>query len=75
MSADKKLKDFLIDRKIPAELRDSLPLVIFNGEIVWIPGVEVSERFKVTPATSDEELYEVWTEGPGASFDQTDLQR
>ena len=43
----KKLKDFLIDRKIPAEQRDRLPLLVWNGEIVWIAGVEVSERFKV----------------------------
>ncbi|MEO6487197.1 MAG: tRNA lysidine(34) synthetase TilS [Thermoanaerobaculia bacterium] len=48
MSRDKKLKDFLIDRKIDAEIRDRLPLVIWNGDIVLIPGVEVSERFKVT---------------------------
>ena len=48
MTRDKKLKEFLIDRKIDAEVRDRLPLVIWNGEIVLIPGVEVSERFKVT---------------------------
>ena len=44
----KKLKDFLIDRKIAADVRDRLPLLVWNGEIVWIAGVEVSERFKVT---------------------------
>ena len=61
MSQPKKLKDFLIDRKIPAEVRDRLPLLVWNGEIVWIGGVEVSERFKVTePVTGD--LYEVWME-------------
>ena len=57
MPHDKKLKDFLIDRKIPADERDRLPLLIWNGEIVWIAGIEVSERFKVTsPAGS---LFEV----------------
>ena len=55
---EKKLKEFLIDRKIPAELRDSIPLVIWNGEIVWVAGVEVSERFKVRPEPG--EVYEVW---------------
>jgi tRNA(Ile)-lysidine synthase len=45
----KKLKEFLIDRKVPAEERDRLPLLVHDGEIVWVPGVEVSERFKVTP--------------------------
>jgi tRNA(Ile)-lysidine synthase len=54
----KKLKDFLIDRKIAAELRDRLPLLVWNGEIVWIAGVEVSERFKVTDPPGV--LYRVW---------------
>ena len=53
----KKLKDFLIDRKIAAELRDRIPLLVWNGEIVWIAGVEVSERFKVTDPPGA--LYEV----------------
>ena len=44
----KKLKDFLIDRKVPVERRDRIPLLIWNGEIVWVAGVEISERFKVT---------------------------
>lgn len=60
----KKLKDFLIDRKIPRDSRDRLPLLVWNGEIVWIAGVEISERFKVTdPAHGI--LYQVWLEGSG----------
>jgi tRNA(Ile)-lysidine synthase len=59
--APKKLKDFLIDRKIAAELRDRIPLLVWNDEIVWVAGVEVSERFKVTDAPGDR--YEVWLEG------------
>lgn len=46
--APTKLKDFLINRKVPREARDRLPLVVWNGEIVWIAGVAVSERFKTT---------------------------
>ncbi len=61
MAQAKKLKDFLIDRKIAAGVRDRLPLLLWNGEIVWIAGVEVSEAFKVTePGAGD--LYEVWME-------------
>jgi tRNA(Ile)-lysidine synthase len=56
----KKLKDFLIDRKIAAELRDRIPLLLWNDEIVWVAGVEVSERFKVTDSPGDR--YEVWLE-------------
>jgi len=65
LAAPKKLKDFLIDRKIAADVRDRLPLLIWNDEIVWIAGVEISERFKVTDPAGV--LYEVWLEGSGAS--------
>jgi tRNA(Ile)-lysidine synthase len=57
MSHDKKLKDLLIDRKIAATLRDRIPLVVWQGTIVWVAGVEVSELFKVTGEAAD--LYEV----------------
>jgi tRNA(Ile)-lysidine synthase len=45
----KKLQDFLVDRKIPREIRDSLPLVV-DGEdrIVWVVGESVAEDFRVT---------------------------
>jgi tRNA(Ile)-lysidine synthase len=61
MSGPKKLKDFLIDRKIAAGVRDRLPLVLWNGEIVWVAGVEVSEKFKVTSPPAGER-YELWIE-------------
>jgi tRNA(Ile)-lysidine synthase len=49
MGHAKKLQDFLVDRKIPREIRDSLPLVV-DGEdrIVWVVGESVAEDFRVT---------------------------
>jgi tRNA(Ile)-lysidine synthase len=49
MGHRKKLQDFLVDRKIPRETRDSLPLVV-DGEdrIVWVVGESVAEDFRVT---------------------------
>jgi tRNA(Ile)-lysidine synthase len=75
LDAPKKLKEFLIDRKIAADVRDRLPLLVCNGEIAWVAGVEVSEKFKVTSPSGV--LYAVWTEGSGASDDRdhTDIQR
>jgi tRNA(Ile)-lysidine synthetase-like protein len=61
MPQAKKLKDFLIDRKIPADARDRLPLVTHDGEIVWIAGVEVSEKYKVS-SPADGETWELWME-------------
>ncbi len=46
--AHKKLKDLLIDRKIAVEARDRLPLLVCNGEIIWVGGLEAGERFNVT---------------------------
>lgn len=44
-----KLKDFLIDRKIPREMRDSLPLVVDRDDrIVWVVGESVAADFRVT---------------------------
>jgi tRNA(Ile)-lysidine synthase len=57
---EKKLKDLLIDRKIPAEGRDRIPLLVWNGCIVWVAGVEISDSFKVTGGAG--ERYEVWLE-------------
>jgi tRNA(Ile)-lysidine synthase len=58
MPNPKKLKDFLIGRKIPVEIRDRLPLLLWNDEIVWVAGVEISERFRITGAEADR--YEAW---------------
>ena len=45
----KKLQDFFVDRKIPKETRDSLPLVVDGGDrIVWVVGQAVAEDFRVT---------------------------
>ena len=57
---DKKLKDFFIDRKIPAETRDHIPLILWNGTVVSVAGVEISEQFRITSAAG--QRYEVWVE-------------
>ena len=45
----KKLQDFLVDRKVPRETRDSLPLVVDRDDrIVWVVGESVAEDFRVT---------------------------
>ena len=45
----RKLQDFLVDRKVPREDRDSLPLVVDRRDrIVWVVGQSVAEDFRVT---------------------------
>lgn len=49
LSASKKLKDLLIDRKIDRTTRDKLPLLVHENTIVWIGGVALAEPFAVRP--------------------------
>jgi tRNA(Ile)-lysidine synthase len=41
----KTLQDLFTDRKVPRELRRTLPVVTSGEEIVWVAGVAVDERF------------------------------
>ncbi|MCR5746758.1 MAG: tRNA lysidine(34) synthetase TilS [Lachnospiraceae bacterium] len=48
----KKLKDLLIEEKIPAKDRDKLFVVALHSEVIWIPGIgRIGERFKITDST------------------------
>ncbi|MGB9764958.1 MAG: tRNA lysidine(34) synthetase TilS [Candidatus Saccharicenans sp.] len=51
MRGKKKLKDLLRERKIPQEERDFLPVFISGGKIVWVPGLPVSDEFKIIGKT------------------------
>lgn len=41
----KKLKEIMINSKIPKEERDKIPVIVFNDEIVWVAGVRKSKKF------------------------------
>lgn len=45
MKGEKKVKEILINEKIPKERRDKLPLILYNDEIIWIGGVRGSEKY------------------------------
>jgi tRNA(Ile)-lysidine synthase len=45
LGGSKSLQDLFTDRKVPRALRRSLPVVEADGEIVWVAGVAVDERF------------------------------
>ena len=47
----KKLKDYLIDSKIPQNQRDSLVLLADGKEIIWVVGMRISEAYKITQET------------------------
>src|SRR5207244_9837920 len=74
MAHEKKLKDVLIDRKIAARVRDRIPLLVWNGAIVWVAGVEVSEKFKVTGGDADRYEVSVEEEAPYGLLRQADCE-
>jgi tRNA(Ile)-lysidine synthase len=53
LGGTKTLQDLFTDRKVPRALRHSLPVVESDGEIVWVAGVAVDERFAADEADPD----------------------
>ena len=52
LNGQKKLQDFLVDRKVARADRDRVPLVVDDTDrIVWVAGHEIDEAFRVTSAS------------------------
>lgn len=51
MEQPKKLSDFLIDNKISLAEKDEVTVLESNGEIVWVVGYRIDNRFKLTTDT------------------------
>jgi tRNA(Ile)-lysidine synthase len=49
-AGSKKLSDFFTDLKVPLHRRRFVP-ILECGEIVWVCGYRLDDRFKITPAT------------------------
>ncbi len=47
----KSLQDYFVDQKIPKEDRDSLYVLAMDHHVVWVPGLRISEFFKITEQT------------------------
>jgi tRNA(Ile)-lysidine synthase len=53
LGGTKTLQDLFTDRKVPRELRRALPVLEVDGEIAWVAGLALGERFAVTAATTE----------------------
>jgi len=52
LRGQKKLQDFLVDRKVARADRDRVPLVVdAHDRILWVAGYEIDEAFRVTDAS------------------------
>ncbi len=51
MAGQKKLSDFMIDEKIPVNLKKRLFVLTTSDTIAWLIGWKIDDRFKITPQT------------------------
>lgn len=63
----KRLKEYFINEKIPAEQRDNILLLAQGAHIVWVIGGRISAEFKIEENT--ERILEVQFEGGNRSED------
>lgn len=47
MRDSKKLQDYFTDIKLPKFMRSRVPLFLSGGEIMWVGGIRIDNRFKV----------------------------
>lgn len=61
MKKRKKVSDFLIDEKIPLTVKKKVKVLLSKGEIIWVVGFRISNRFKIRPQTQF--VFEIKTTG------------
>ncbi len=44
----RRLKEVLIDRRVPRPLRERLPLLCVGERIAWVPGITIEQRYRLT---------------------------
>lgn len=49
MAGKKSLGDYMTDRRVPLPVRDRMPLLARGSELIWLPGVGISENARVRP--------------------------
>jgi tRNA(Ile)-lysidine synthase len=70
MEGTRKVADLMAERRLPRPRRIEWPVVEASGQIVWVPGVAVSEEFRANRGTRDPIL--LTAEPPGAAADGSD---
>ncbi|MDR2802347.1 MAG: hypothetical protein LBB31_03925, partial [Prevotellaceae bacterium] len=49
----KKISDFLIDEKVPLHEKAQQYILLSGGDIVWVVGRRIDERYKITDGTKE----------------------
>jgi len=59
MDHRKKVSDFLIDRKVSVADKKSITVIESAGQIVWVVGERIDNRFKITPKTRQAVVFQL----------------
>lgn len=51
MRGTKKIKDFMIDAKVPRDERDRIPMLVCGDKVLWVVGHTTSDPFKIHSGT------------------------
>ena len=51
MSGNKKISDFLIDSKVSLPDKKKIKVLVSNGKILWVIGMRIDDKFKMTTST------------------------
>jgi tRNA(Ile)-lysidine synthase len=51
-SGSRRLKEVLVDARVPRPERERLPLLCVEGRIAWVPGVTIEQRFRIAGETT-----------------------
>lgn len=51
MKGTKKIKEYFIDEKIPKKIRSRIPLLVDRKSVLWIVGMKLSNRVRLTDMT------------------------
>jgi len=51
LSGQQKVQDLLINSKVPRSARKSFPLVVDQAQILWVVGLRLADRVRITPGT------------------------
>ncbi|MBK3332001.1 tRNA lysidine(34) synthetase TilS [Persephonella atlantica] len=57
--SEKKLKDIMIELKIPKYMRDTIPILEFRNKILWVVGYKRSGHYPVTEQTKKMICFEI----------------
>lgn len=58
MKGFKKISDFLTNSKVPSSDRKKIPVMLNKNNIVWVPGLRIDDRYKITSKTK--KIYKLW---------------